>query len=127
MTFKLKEWIAKVTEWIAKVTAGFTPVEFTGTVGSGLQDGRLIGIYYPNSKSVTIHFSCRSSANISTSATLFTIPTEYRPPQAVEVPMFLYTSSTQGAYRGTLSTSGVITQSWSGSTRGVFGSVSYKL
>lgn len=120
MTFKLKEWIAKVT-------AGFIPVEFTGTVGSGLQDGLLKGIYYPNSKAVTIHFSCRSTANISTSATLFTIPTEYRPPQAVEVPMIIYTSSTHGAYRGTLSTSGVITQNWSGSARGVFGSVSYKL
>jgi hypothetical protein len=100
---------------------------FTGTVGSGLQDGTLVGAYDPNTGLVTIHFACRSSSNISTSATLFTIPAQYKPSEEVTVPMQIYTSSSQAGYHGTLSTAGVLTQGWSGSARGVFGSVSYKL
>ena len=100
---------------------------FTGTVGSGLQDGTLVGAYDPNTGLVTIHFACRSTANISTSATLFTIPAQYKPSEAVDVPMIIYTSSAQAGYHGTLSTAGVLTQGWSNSARGVFGSVSYKI
>lgn len=100
---------------------------FTGTVGSGLQDGTLVGAYDPNTGLVTIHFACRSTSNISTSATLFTIPTQYKPSEAVTVPMQIYTSSAQAGYHGTLSTAGVLTQGWSNSARGVFGSVSYKI
>lgn len=100
---------------------------FEGTVGSGLQDGYLVGLYDPNSSVVTIHFACRSTANISTSATLFTIPAKYRPTAAVTVPMMIYTSSAQAGYHGTLSTGGILTQSWSGSARGLFGSGTYKI
>lgn len=100
---------------------------FTGTVGSDLQDGLLQGVYDPNTGLVSISFACRSTANISMSATLFTIPSQYKPSEAVDVPMILYTSSAQAGYRGVLSTAGVLTQSWSGSARGAFGSVSYKI
>ena len=108
--------------------AKFTALEtFTGTVGSSMQDGYLCGVYDPNNKVVTIHFACRSTANIATRATLFTIPAKYRPPSAVTVPMLIYTSSTFAGYQGSLSTSGILTQSWSGSARGAFGSCSYKI
>ena len=100
---------------------------FTGTVGSGLQDGTLVGAYDPNTGLVTIHFACRSSSNISTSATLFTIPAQYKPSAEVTVPMLVYTSSAHLGHHGTLSTSGVLTQGGSNSARGVFGSVSYKI
>lgn len=100
---------------------------FTGTVGSAMQDGTLVGLYDPNSGIVTIHFACRSTANISTSTALFTIPEKYRPSEAKTIPMMIYTSSAQAGYHGTLSTSGVLTQGWSGSARGAFGSISYKI
>lgn len=100
---------------------------FTGTVGSGLQDGTLVGAYDPNTGLVTINFACRSTSNISMSATLFTIPTQYKPSAEVTVPMLVYTSSAHLGYHGTLSTAGVLTQGGSNSARGVFGSVSYKI
>ena len=100
---------------------------FTGTVGSGMQDGTLIGLYDPNSGVVTIHFACRSTANISLSTELFTIPSQYRPSEAKTIPMIIYTSSAQAGYHGTLATTGILTQDWSGSARGCFGSGSYKI
>lgn len=108
--------------------AKFTALEtFTGTVGSSMQDGYLCGVYDPNNKVVTIHFACRSTSNIAITKTLFTIPTKYRPSSAVTVPMLIYTSSAFAGYQGSLSTAGILTQSWSGSARGAFGSCSYKI
>lgn len=119
---QLQEWMAKVTE-----TLNNKPETFTGTVGSGMQDGYLCGLYDPNSKMVTIHFACRSSSNIAKTDTLFTIPEKYRPSAAVTVPMIIYTSSAQAGYIGSLSAMGVLKQGYSGSARGVFGSVTYEI
>ena len=122
-TFNLKAWIKNVTETLAK-----KPVFFTGIVGDGMQDGYLCGVYDANTKIVTIHFACRSSSNISTSQTLLVVPAEYRPSTNKTLPASLYLSGGGSmAYRVTLSTTGYITQAGSSSTRGVFGSGSYKI
>lgn len=80
-----------------------------------------------NSKYRVRNGICTSSDTPTTTA-LWTIPSEYRPKDAVTYPVVVYNSA--GApivFRGSINTNGTVTQLATGTCRQAFGVATYKI
>lgn len=78
------------------------------------------------SNTVRVHFYFNSNSNVSTSTTLFTIPTGYRPTEETNGSMFYSdANNVGGAYTFKINTSGVITQNAGSTIRQGWGYAEY--
>lgn len=104
-----------------------TAVSFTCTTNThAVERGECKGVYDPNSHIVHIEGYVSNVTNaIATSATLFTIPNDYRPSSGITVPAIHSVNSALSIYFITFGSDGTIKQSVSNNTKGVYFSTEY--
>lgn len=85
------------------------------------------GVYDRASGTVRIYLRGSSGSDISASATLFTVPTEYRPSVPKRGAMLIVTSSGHTSSAFSIGTDGAILQSATNSLRMLIGMAEYSL
>ena len=102
--------------------------EFNLSAYSGFDNAFGVGKYDKATDTVRIYIFGVDTANISSSTTLFTVPSDYRPSGNVAIPITYATSSAAGVYYATINaTNGNITQGATNSLRQIMGFCEYKL
>lgn len=67
--------------------------QFSLTAASIVSAGTGVGTYDPESGIVTLYMAMQASSTFNTSATMFTVPSKYRPSATKNIPMLAFTGS----------------------------------
>lgn len=117
-----------VKKTLTKLFSRIGVEEFNLSVYSGFDNAFGVGRYDKATDTVRIYIFGLDTANISSSAALFTVPAEYRPSANVAMPIAYTTSSVAGVYYAIINASnGNITQGATNSLRQIMGFCEYKL
>ncbi len=121
--------IAEHEEDISTIDGNLSATSFNLTTDStNVTSGSGKGVYDKASKTVRIYLQWNNTTNVSSSATLFTIPSAYRPSATVTGYGIVRTSGDvplPAAY--SVSTSGAVAQTASNAARGGFSMIEYIL
>lgn len=118
---------ALLKKTIYKILGRFGGTETYVNAENGITGG--IRLFRDNStNTVRCYGYFRRSTDISSSTTIFTVPSGYRPYSGYAIPMFLYSSSNLCAgFYGIVNEQGVITQSLGNTIREGFIAAEWKL
>lgn len=101
---------------------------FSATLNSNATDGTFDGVYDDASGIAQINCTARFGVDVSTNATIYTLPSGYRPKVSTSVPAIVVTSGgTIVAFFASINIDGSIKQLASGSARQIYICGSYKV
>ena len=117
-----------VKKMLTKICEKFTCEEFTCTRNSSISRGDCTGIYDHASGKVTLKFHFYNTADIQSSANIFTVPQKYRPSSIKSgAAVYVTSSSATSAYLCSVNASGSVYQTLGNTIRQGFGVIEYKL
>lgn len=102
--------------------------EFKATRNSSINRGDCWGLYNKQTNLVTLNFHFYHTADLTTSTTLFTVPSQYKPSSTkYGTLLFVNGGGTAGAYYCSINSSGIIVQNAGSTIRQGVGIIEYLL
>lgn len=112
--------------WYLISGARIAPERITGTNGSAISSGNCVGWYDPVSGAVRLTFGFTATSNVGIDDVLFTIPSAYRPSEALTGVCVVGTAAgSLGSGGMLLGTDGTIKQRITSQARSGYGSIEY--